>query len=452
MTNNNRFRISRSERENFFRCPYSGYLYSLTPGPQKGSFLSSPSGPVAGVERKGKSSSLLIGGAIHKGWEVLLQGMRRTGQVDEQEAIAAASSHIRQSLIYHDHDGREATEFERFEAITLVEALTVISARYVMTPLLSEYSILDVEKEFAAQPLSQSSVESVGIELPARADAILESREHGSLGILSLKTSKYIERPGDTTKTGRKIMDTQRIDQQGLSEMWIARQSGYPVDFVQFVTLRKGEPRLHDTVEMSKNGETPFYYYSLPLLTGWKSTAGFGGPGDTSYAWAWDYLRIEDGYPKRSSLSWSKWKRFWIWEEGISASDWITRLEQEEIFPPTHQTVNGRSALSELFFISIPVYRTEEEIEEWLAQTEAFDRRTLAGALTVNDLDPDDFSDRLKILQVFPRNRSSCLFPARCQYFEHCHEGTRIHDPYLPADEGFFRPRTDNHPPADPTA
>lgn len=424
--------MSRSERENFFRCPYSGYLYSLTPGPQSGNALS---GPTAGVERRLKSSSLVIGGGIHRGWEVLLKGLLNSTEPPEDEAVEAASDYVRSCHLAHDHEGRPLSEFEQLEALNLVQALTIISARYVLPPLLTEYSIVEVEKEMSGTLLSLPDVSLVH---PSRADAILESRTSGSLGLLSLKTSKYIERPGDTTKTGRKIMDSQRIDQQGISETWTARQCGYPVDFVQFVTLRKGELRLHET---SGSGISPFYYYSLPLLTGWRSESGFGSP---TYAWAWEYLRNDDGVIKKSSLSWSKWKRFWIWEEGITPKEWINRLEADEIFPPAHQSVEGKSPLASLYFISNPIYRTEEEIEEWLVQTQAFDQRTLSSYLQIQSLSPDIHKpDRLEILTHFPRNRSACLFPSRCQYFEHCHEGASIHDPFI--QEGLYIPRIDNH-------
>lgn len=448
------FRISRSELENFFSCPYSGYLSSLTPGPQRGS----PIGLTpAGIQRRERPSSLVIGGAIHKGWEMLLR-RAASSEAAEDQAVEHALQHVREQALAHDHSGQSLSDFELREALAMVEGLVRISARQIMPILANLYEVVDVEPELSAPLAHGYSGEFAGaagpvrldipsIEFAGRPDAVLRRREDGQVGSLSLKTSKYIEVPGELSKTGRKIVDQQAIDMQSLSESWLLRGAGYDPSFIQFVTLRKGDVRQHETKEMERAGVPGFPYYNLPLLTGWKKEDGLG---QAQYAWAWDFYKEEDGFRKKSTLSWTAWKRFWVFDEpGLSIREWLGMLERDEVFPPQHQSINGRSALDNLFQVSLPIFRTDRQVELWRVQSTAQARRIADAWSLIKEEDPDSDDGLLHILEQFPRNTRSCVFPSRCQFFEHCHEGTPTRDPGMPVDMLFYQPRQENHPRAE---
>lgn len=434
------FRISRSELELHGDCNYAYDLHSLIPGPQGGSPFSAIT---PGVRRFFRKSSLMIGGGIHKGVGAILEGAH------EDSAVAHALSHLNATRISPDHESRELSDFEYLESRAIVESLTRLFARRVITPLTQQYNILGLEEEVTRDLFEGDPSMEGQVEFPARADAILEDKSSGDIGVLSLKTSKYIEIPGERTSTGRLIYDTQRFDMQGISELWTLK-SRYPnATFIQFVTLRKGDIKLHDTKELRQAGIEPFHYYNLPLLTGWKQATGLGGD---NFAWAWDYWKSDPatGERSKSALSWAKWKRFWPFlphEIGIRV--WMDLLERDDgaVIPSSVNSINGKAALDSLVQYGSPIYRTEEEEVEWLVQTRAIVKRLLASLSNgIHLLNPDSREDRLRILEEFPRNRRSCVYPARCEYFSHCHEGTAIVDEFLQESERMFVPREDNHP------
>lgn len=434
------YHFSRSMLETFDSCPYQGFLQYFHPGPQ-GARLGEPGSPPAGVTYRTKGVSLATGGAVHKGFEALLLGS------SEDSSAGLAVEYIERLVrdgrgLEEDHGG-SADPFVVKEACAMSEALVRLANRVLIKDLLQEYKVLATERELTRE-LDAFSIFS------SRADAVLESRSTGAQGLLSIKTTKYLSEDSENggSSTGAKIEEQANIDMQGVSEMWTAAKEFPSVSFVQMLYLKKGKRDKYK----KRNFDGERWFHHTPLLTGWKSVSG--DPGKLfQYAHAWEGRR-DDGSLTKLSYN---WERLWCFEEFAAPGDeygvktWMAMLEGKETWPGYLGGAN-KPWHSGMVKIPYPINRTlvDEELFFAKAQRMAFELVN-----NYNNLVPVDglinYTDsnkaKLEMFQEgFYQNRRSCLWPARCSYFKHCHEGMPIIDHGLLPEERVFVPRVPNHP------
>jgi hypothetical protein len=99
--------------------------------------------------------------------------------------------------------------------------------------------------------------------------------------------------------------------------------------------------------------------------------------------------------------------------------------------------------LDAVFMTPIIVYRNDDDLRDWIDQTEAGEVRVQEGLAQIEAV--SNTSERRHLLNVyFPMARHSCEYPSTCQFVPICYGGEDIK--FYPLGSGKFRARVPNHP------
>jgi hypothetical protein len=469
---------------------------------------------------------------------------------DLQQQMAATASELGVELddptlkALYDTQANGQSQFDDYlwkEQSALVEGLVRAYARRRLRPLLEEFEVLEVEREGTWELASGGTtydIDSTGryenhdndwsIVFCSRPDALLRSRADNSLYLMSFKTVASWDR--------RKELDAQH-DMQGLSEgveverrlgeLWhhIQDNDGIPADvdpaIFSYLATLPAPPRIlgiryeyllksfrkEDKELSSKFGFTVWSQrshlvrrhvaFALPK----KGTANFK-IGDQ--CWSYDYLN-EDG--SSSNIYYGHWRaeavdnvKEWIdrlddSQEAMSAFDSTVGMEPRPLGWKSSAQALGYTAqhpLDAIFIPPITVYRNDDDLRDWLEQTEAQEVRvaeavaTVEGAVkteriegsnaenscpdcgsveTSDDLEydrdckcggtfsihlsavgrvvPDEDERRSLLNRHFPMTRRACSYPSECVFVKVCYGGEDVRRD--PMATGKFVRRTPNH-------
>jgi hypothetical protein len=386
------------------------------------------------------------------------------------------------------------------EQSALVEGIVRAYARRRLRPLLAEYEVLEVEREGEwllgtwANPITQSHPiiydEGTELRFMSRPDALLRSRSDNSLYLLSFKTAASWDI--------RKARDAEH-DMQGLSEgVEVERRLGKWWDMLHNGSC-EGLTNSQACNEIGAGGwetaqenvDTVAYLRDLPapprilgiryeyLLKGdrWKdkdlsAQVGFDARSQRSHLIRcyvnkkddsqvnalWDFIK-DDG--SSSNLAWQTWKSQPVWErmsikawidlldssqEAMSAFDSTIGLEPRALGWKSDAQVTGYLAqhpLDSVFIPPIIVYRQDDDLMDWLEQTEAQERR-IAEATAELDATNDDSARRTLLNRNFPQIRRACSYPSECSYTKICYGSEEIRR--NPLASGLYQIRKVNHP------
>ena len=387
-----------------------------------------------------------------------------------------------------------AAEFDAWlyaEQSALVEGLVRAYARRRLPVLLAEFEVLEVEREgqwllsHRADDPDAGCYEGYDLYFMSRPDALLRSRTDNSLYLLSFKTA--------ATWDVRKARDAEH-DMQGLSEgVEVERRLSDWWD-----QLHNKERAVGDIMEPA----TREYLLALPapprilgiryeyMLKGYRSedkdlSARFGlkvwaqkshlvrkyvatsvpSRGVSAYnvgdeCWSYDWLK-DDG--SSSKLAWQNWRSRPVWEDGPGAvKAWIDRLDATEMTMSAEDSTVGleprplgyKSAaqalgltathpLDDVFPAPLTVYRSDDQLRDWVEQVEAQERRVAEAVAQVESAADD--GDRRHALNVhFPMARRACSYPTECAFTKVCYGGDDIRS--APLESGLFKVRVPNHP------
>jgi len=413
-----------------------------------------------GIVPKRTALPLAVGGAVHAGLADLLQGegedcavvsaleelaKHQEGlELDLSEAVAQAApvedleAQLHASLGMDDI-GRLSrvdtakSDFDKYlyaEQSALVEAMVRAYARRRLRPLLDQYEVLEVERE-GQWELSD------GIWFASRPDALLRDRELGYLYIQSFKTAAAWDI--------RKERDAER-DMQGLSECVEAeRRLGERISGIRYEYLFKGD-RWRDkdlTRKLGIESRVQKSHLVRAYLNSGMTAA------DAQWCWSYDYHK-EDG--AASKLYWKTWRPAAVWEH-MPIKDWIDMLDatipvseegRDLGFQGPAQSAGYTSThpLDEVFHPPIVVYRNDDQLRDWLEQTEHQEQSI---ALDVQAAESaHDAVRRTHMNKFFPQFRQSCCYPTTCPYDKICFGPEHIQRD--PLGSGLYKIRTPNHP------
>lgn len=450
------------------------------------------SGGGVGVAPARKSLPLAVGGAVHAGLAVLLFGLgedeaieaallelekSRPGGLEldtaETEAQRRAVETLGSSLYASAEEfgvpvsAQEATEligvaegqqaFERYlwtEQSALVEGLVRAWARRRLPFLQEHYEILEVEREGEWEL-------APGITFMSRPDALLRRKSDNTLWIQSFKTA--------ATWDVRKERDAQR-DMQSLSEgVEVERRLRERVHGIRYEYLLKGQRR--EDRDLSARVGFGAYTQGSILTRAYTCTSvpqrgkSIGAYDLGDVCWSWDYLK-EDG--STSKLAWQNWHARPTWELPGGVREWVERLaSSQEQFSAEDPTVGleprsqgwwseaqrlGTTAehpLDTLFPPVVEVYRNDDDVRDWLEQTEQAEIGVAQASEAVEAVAHLPASKRSLLNVYFPQSRHNCTYPSECPFANTATRPGPCFGPadFVPLESGRFVPRVPHHVP-----
>jgi hypothetical protein len=382
-----------------------------------------------------------------------------------------------------EQHGNAAKEFDGWlykEQAALVEGMVRAYARRRLAPLLAEFEVLEVEREGDWELASGylGSDDPYSLCFMSRPDALLRSRTDNSLYLLSFKTA--------ATWDIRKARDAEH-DMQGLSEgVEVERRLG------EWWNELYHEPEQHKMIcqALGISDATYKYLTSLPapprilgiryeyLLKGsryadrdlssrfgvnvWAQRShlirAYSNESAGQWCWSYDHLK-DDG--STSKLYYKTWRPRAVWES-MPIKSWIDLLDDTQMAMSAYDSTVGQEPrevgyksaaqaqgfttehpLDAIFPAPLVVYRSDDQLRDWIEQVEASESR-VAEAVARVDNAPDE-GERRHLLNVhFPMSRRSCSYPTECAFAKTvCFGGEDAQRD--PLGTGAFRRRVPNH-------
>jgi hypothetical protein len=422
----------RSRTETFQHCPRERWLRY-----HEGN---------VGLEPARKPLPLGVGGAIHKGLERLLLGDSEdmavaaalTNFADFRGALAVDTAEAADRGVISASAATEADEWLWQEQSALVEGEVRAYARIPalfgkgLKHLLEQFDVLEVEREGEWEL-------DANLVFMSRPDALLRSRADNSLYLLSYKTASQWD--------VRKARDAEH-DMQGLSEgVEVERRLGERIMGIRYEYLLKGS-RYQDRDLSARFGFNVWAQRSH-LVRAYQ--------GDAGWCWSYDFLK-DDG--SSSKLYYKAWRPRAVWEE-MPIRNWIDMLDASTIamsaYDPTvgmePREVGWRSEaqaqgyttthpLDDIFPAPLTVYRSDDQLRDWIEQVEAQERR-VAEAVAEVAAAVDEGEKRSRLNVLFPMTRHACEYPSTCSLSAVCWGGEDIRRD--PLASGLYRPRQPHH-------
>lgn len=388
------------------------------------------------------------------------------------------------------------------EQAALVEAMVRAYAKWRLPRLLEWGEVLEVEREgqwklgewgWVPDPFRRSEdgeLWFMSVWFMSRLDALMVERASGQLYLISFKTTGEVDR--------RKLDDIQR-DAQGLSESvdveirlrrwWELIQSNLTIHQAD-PSIVSGTKTIYKLVDCSEAMFKFLESQSSPprvlgvryefLCKGYReedrdATRELGitvrcqrsplvrpyvnpgmAAGDEQYCWSWEYLK-PDGSGETSKLNYRAWKAQPIWTQpGMTIARWIGMLAE---CAPTQSGETGielgiggpaqtigytaRHPLDVVLPEPVIVHRNDDELRDWLEQTEAQEVEVAQHAEIVRAA-TDEGERRSLLNRYFPQRRAACSYPSKCAFQGLCWGGEEIRRD--PIASGRFLPRRVNHP------
>jgi hypothetical protein len=391
-------------------------------------------------------------------------------------------------MALHDQQASAAAEFDQWlwqEQAALVEGIIRAYARIPasfgkgLKFLLQEFEVLEVERE--GEWLLHSNMVTEQIWFMSRPDALLRSRTDNSLYLLSFKTAAQWDI--------RKARDAEH-DMQGLSEgVEVEKRLG---EWWQYIHLDRSVQETEAYLRVANcSMATANYLAALPapprilgiryeyLLKGSRYadkdlSSRFGlnvwaqrshliraYQGDAGWCWSYDFLK-DDG--SASKLYYKTWRPRAVWES-LSIREWIDMLDTATMTMSAYDSTVGMEPrevgykcdaqaqglttshpLDEVFPPPLTVYRSDDQLRDWIEQVEAQERH-VAEAVAQVDAAADEGEKRHLLNVLFPQSRRACEYPSTCTF---CAKGQDVcfggedmrRDPLA---SGRFKPREPHH-------
>lgn len=348
----------------------------------------------------------------------------------------------------------------------LVEALIRSYCRRRLLPLLDEFEVLEVEREGEwllsewTQTYEYPDTDTDHCELwwMSRPDALLRHRQTNELQIMSFKTTgawdvrkerdalRDMQGLSEGVEVERRLLDWWQLSREAPAkeaipivtaqgcrfEMfnWLAGLAAPPrISAIRYEYLLKGE-RWKDKSLSEKLG-IECRSQNTPLLMPYKKLGI--AVGDDEWAWKYEW---EDADGKSRRLDYRSWKKQPVWE-AMSVKEWIDILDSGTVQPA------AGDALATVFVAPMTVVRIEDDLRDWIEQTEAQEVEVVKDAERVAEA--QDEQERRHLLNVlFPMTRRACEYPGTCNYVTLCYGAAELR--VDPVGSGRFRERTPNHP------
>lgn len=181
---------------------------------------------------------------------------------------------------------------------------------------------------------------------------------------------------------------------------------------VRYEYLLKGQRRQDD-----KDAQLPGrYVFDSPLIRSY-SQDGITSD-DRRWAHSYSYYNLAG---QNKKLDYRSWKKKPVWRH-MPVSVWIDRLDAGLVQPEAYDK-DGRSidVLGEQFVAPIHVYRNEDDMRDMLEQLEAEEVQVARDVAAVHAVEHDPVALRSELNKRFAQNRSTCVWPGKCSFFQICY-------------------------------
>jgi hypothetical protein len=372
-----------------------------------------------GIARTRKSLPLVFGSAFHAGAEGLLSG-------DIEKAVADALDYIDNAFAASTVDLEEKeTAYAIDEQRAIAEGLLRGWWAFNGERFLADFEVIEVEREGRAEL-------APGMVLMFRPDALVRERASGDFYIVSWKTASTF---------GQYTINQISTDMQSMSEVWgvqtdnnkdSAPDEQLRIEGVLYLFAVKGQRKLDDYLG--------FKVQNTPLAYGWKRDGPT--PEETEwahcYGWATEEVNPKTGKNVQTKLG-KGFRKVLVadaYPGGVKA--WIDALAKQEITP---RHVN---ALEAIFPQSMPVSRRDDEIESWLRQTVAQEKRIQDDVVRVQAGAVDSADEAAMLDTYFPQHTARCFdYMSKCAFYDCCFTPAVKADPLT---SSLYQIRVANHP------
>jgi hypothetical protein len=332
------------------------------------------------------------------------------------------------------------------------------------------------------------------IRFMSRPDALLRSRSDNSLYLLSYKTAAAwdVRKARDAEHDMQGLSEGVEVERR-LGEWWTQVHQGdsfkaqlgfnIPTPMYKFLRGLSAPPRilgiryeylLKGARYADKDLSARFglnvwaqrshlirAYHNDSMIAPESRTTG-SGFGNYAGAWCWSYDHLKDD-GSTSKLYYKTWRPRAVWESmpirrwidmldtatmAMSAYDSTVGMEPREMGWKSEAQAQGYTTqhpLDEVFPAPLTVYRSDDQLRDWVEQVEAQERR-VAEAVAQVEAATDDGEKRHLLNVLFPFSRRACSYPTECIFAKSvCYAGEDAQRD--PMATGAFKQREPHHTP-----
>lgn len=377
-------------------CPRKRYLESEYGG--------------TGYVTKFRNEDLTIGGAVHEGIDLLLQG----GSLDK--ALTVAEDCYLEAHPWGDWLLPEQQEILSQDGLHLVKALVYAFHTCYLARYLEQFEVIEVEEEinWAMRQLKNGKY----LVCMSRPDAVLRDRTSGRIWHVSHKTAKKF----DEAVLARLEVDLQRFA-EGLA---VEAKYGEEIEGTFYNYFIKGDRRRDEATGMDR--------YTTGLIRPYiyRQSGGDLTPEMVSFGWEWNHLDIATGHVSKKRLG-KGWEKADIHKE-MDYLTYLGWLEQKWV------QREGNDYLLDSIAGMIPVFWNSSHARRWLSGESVseiiwYEQMALVG-------NKADLNAELMSYSI-PLASSHCFsYNHRCAYYSVCWQGKH---PDTLLDEGALELREPNH-------
>ena len=333
----------------------------------------------------------------------------------------------------------------------------------------------------------------------SRPDALLRHRQTNELYLLSYKTTGGwdVRKARDIEHDMQGLSEGVEVERR-LGEWWKqlkdAELNGSKVTYglagnmVRFLRELAAPPRIHairyefllkgerwKDKELSARLGIEVRSQKSHLIRRYVATStpkrGDGGYSLGATCWSWEYYRPEDD--RNSTLAWQNWSSRAVFESdsamhGSAIKEWIDMLDSSELLMSGEDSTVGLAPrmlgwksqaqamgvtkehpLDAVFVPAVTVWRSDDQLRDWVEQVEHAERETAMHVAEVNAAS-DPGEKRSLLNRYFPQNRNSCEYPGTCAFARDrvsvCWGSAEMQAAPLEVGGGEYVRRVANHP------
>jgi hypothetical protein len=337
--------------------------------------------------------------------------------------------------------------------------------------------------------------EPTSLRFMSRPDALLRSRADNSLYLLSYKTAASwdVRKARDAEHDMQGLSEGVEVEKR-LGEWWTQMRStdpttarkanNFPAAMQKYLASLAAPPRIlgiryeyllkgarYTDKDLSARFGLNVWaqrshliraYHNDSMIAPESRTTG-SGFGNYAGAWCWSYDHLKDD-GSTSKLYYKTWRPRAVWESmpirrwidmldtatmAMGAYDSTVGMEPREMGWKSEAQAQGYTTqhpLDEVFPAPLTVYRSDDQLRDWIEQVEAQERRVAEAVAQVDAAAGDEGEKRHLLNVLFPFSRRACSYPTECIFAKSvCYAGEDAQRD--PMATGAYKQREPHHTP-----